>query len=235
MKKHVVKSVKKIKVSYSKQNKRAIVYLIVLVGVIGCAIYLLKFSKINETTSGVSIEDNKLCQVFSKSQNKIVDVPCEEKAINEPSERALKAAAYAYLNMDKQSQKDMQNKMLATGSAELTIKNMAVWLDSDLTKLVMVEALMQKSQSNSNSNSGNQGSLTTIVQPTVNPQSVLDKYQVEERQRCQEKSNKYSLCLSEYNLKMNEYNTCLTEKLTNEWKFCSTPLNLCGVKPYCAY
>lgn len=179
-----------------------------------------------------------LCRVYSTTEGKFEDIPCDEIKTNEPSERALKAAAYAYFAYDEKGRKELEQKMLATGSADLTIKNIARWLDNDLTKLISVETLMQKYQSNQGGNSGSTNTYNpaaTIVRTDSNSESTLDKYQRESRQRCQEETNRYTVCLSEYNLKVNEYNECLSEQVTNEWKFCYKPINSCGFKPFCTY
>lgn len=249
-----LQSLKKVKTKISRL-RRAMTIVIILallgsVAVLGVYSYQLTKNnkverfKVEAKKAGYSdqeideyLQQKGKCQAYSKSQGKFVDIPCDELKPRGPSERALKAAAYAYFAYDERGQKELEQRMLATGSADLTIKNMALWLDTDMTKLIMVETLMQKKQGQGVDSGGTDtyDPPTTIVRPDSNSESTLDKYQRESRQRCQEETSRYTVCLSEYNLKVNEYNECLSEQVTNEWKFCYKPINSCGFKPFCAY
>lgn len=252
-----LQSLKKVKTNISRLRKAVpIVIILALLGsvaILGVYSYQLTkskaiggFDRVAAKKAGYSDQEideylqqkEKLCRAYSESQGKFVDIPCDELKPKEPSERALKAAAYAYFAFDEKGQRELEQRMLATGSADLTIKNIAIWLDNDLAKLISVETLMQKNQNSQGGNSGNTNTYNppaTIVRPDSNTESTLDKYQRESRQRCQEETNRYTVCLSEYNLKMNEYQECLSEKVTNEWKFCYKPINYCGFKPFCTY
>lgn len=66
----------------------------------------------------------------------------------EPSERALKAANYGYLNSSKKDQADLMNWYgYGSDDSNFTIRNWAVWLDKNLEELVRVETLVDQDKS----------------------------------------------------------------------------------------
>lgn len=146
-----------------------------------------------------------------------------------PSERALKVASHYYLVMTEQQQEEFRQKYDVSGSPSDAVKNFAVFLDANQEKLVLIESAIEKDKSRQNMNQYN-----VYPVPTKKSGITLWGKQVDDQQgdACQNRVNQYSSCMSEYNAELSEYNVCITEKLTNKYKYCYKPFNNC-IKPYC--
>ncbi|KKS41862.1 MAG: hypothetical protein UV61_C0001G0088 [Candidatus Gottesmanbacteria bacterium GW2011_GWB1_43_11] len=189
------------------------------------------------TISGLLVPANKLPP--SPTLTPIVISPSPSPQVIQPSQKALKLAADLYVLSGKKGQDEMMKKYNVTDPTT-TIKLMAFEMDNDPAKMALIEAGLQKynrEQNNAtNYDSSNYDTPTVITQPQTNNSSDwYEQWKAENKQRCQDEINKYTTCMTEYNSKMIEYNSCETEKLTNAYKYCYKPMNLCGLKPFCSY
>jgi hypothetical protein len=153
----------------------------------------------------------------------------------EPSERALKIAAWSVANVNdsltKEAKKDRGNENMT--NAEF-IRIFAFELDADSALMAEKEALIQKYQSEQNQ-APTYFSETQYSQPAQSNKTNdnLDQLVQEQKQECLQKQAAYNSCLSEYNSKMLEYNNCVQDSFKNKYGYCSKPTNSC-FKPLCS-
>lgn len=202
----------------------------------------------------------------------ITSIPIVFSTTKKPSERSLKVVVFIYINSLTQIQNKetkeikmvsasdlpkygIKNKLsgleylknyYATESAttEEIINNSALYLDTHIEKLTVLESLIEKYKQEAQRNNivyeniqNDNGLINSFLQydQTNKSKDILKDFEIEQKQQCQEEINRYTTCMSKYNSEMSEYNTCMTEKVFNEWKICIKPINLCGIKPFCAY
>lgn len=157
-------------------------------------------------------------------KNKLLEKNYKPK---EPSERALKAANFLAL-VSSNIKKDMISTYgNGSGDINVAVHNFALYLDSDIEKLISLEALIE--QDKTNKSTLNTGSSASSSQPS-DATSFFDDYEQKWQQECQEDMNKYNSCMNDYNSELGEYNSCLSE---GKRSFCFKPLKSC-YKPYCS-
>lgn len=184
----------------------------------------------------------------SKAQKEYVYKNNSWQVIDEkPSERALAAAAYYFLDYTSKSNQrkkdffhefsyEVENKIYA-------IKMHALFLDKNTDRLVLLEKQISKSKEAKDQyisgcaiNTPSFESSTPSFEPSSpsissnNTESLTEQWKREQKAKCQEDINEYNLCMIEYNSKMDEYNLCLN----NVDGYCFKPYKLCS-KPICAY
>lgn len=188
-------------------------------------------SKDSEGCSDVGSYENMLFKYeYDNKIWKIVDI--------QPSERALVAASYYYIDYISESNQRKQdffnrysygldNKVYAT-------KKYAIYLNNNLEQLVYLESVINKNKGiNNQINSGSTANTPSASSNNIKPQTAdpWDENEQRQKEQCQEDINKYTICMSKYNSEMAEYNSCLSE---GKMSYCSKPFSFC-YKPSCAY
>lgn len=117
------------------------------------------------------------------------------------------------------------------------IDNQQILNDNTVTKADESRTIIEPEEYEDRDNS--ETPMPTLQAPIPqSTESMMDEFDREREQECQNNLNEYNACLSEYNSKMAEYNSCLTESSNpNSWRhgsYCSKPFNFC-YKPICAY
>lgn len=135
-------------------------------------------------------------------------------APTQPSERALKVAAYALESMSSSNKQEIKKKYGGVGVNDTeTIRAWAFAMDKDPALLAKNEAVMQKDiQVNSQKGQYYYPSTSTsqVSDPVIfNNDSTNSNLQKIEN--CQKETQTYNECVQAYNEKMADYSQCLTE------------------------
>lgn len=187
-----------------------------------------------------TIETGKSGTVPEKDFDPSIFVKIESEGVEAPpSDRALKAVAYLYLQLSKTDEGKnnfIEKYSSSDSSLQSALRNCAYSLDYRPELLALAEAYMSKGNS---SQTQIQMPIMTNQIPSVTSNQNPRDYNQERQQECQIELSKYNSCTSEYNVKLSEYNTCLSEKNDpNSYRYyggmCFKPTNLC-FKPLCAY
>lgn len=158
--------------------------------------------------------------------------PTFSATASQPSQRALKVAAWTYSNAPAGFIDELikTNPSLSGSTPTEIVNSMAIFLDNNPTNLVLLEADHERYMQ-----SGTQSSTGYLQYSSINTSlNNYQNYQQAQKAKCQEEINTYTLCTSELAKQTAEYQNCLANPtyVGVIQRSCAPPSKTC-YKPLC--